>query len=502
MPSISTIEADEIIKNLPNRLWRLENLYYIRDKKGRKVKFKLNWAQRELLQNLHNQNIVLKVRQIGCTTFSSILFLDHCFWCSNIASGIIADKRESSEEIFYSKVKYALDNMPSWCKDFNQSTNDNARELRFSNGSSYRVSTGLRSGTLQNLHISEFGKICSNHPDTAREIVTGSLNTVAHDQLVIIESTAEGRGGYFYDYCQIAQALKDTGKTLSPMEMKFFFFPWYKHPEYQMSEPVLIDRDLSDYFDKLEQTLGIELSNEQKHWYAGKKAMLGEDINREYPSTPQEAFESANAGLIWGDAIAKARKEKRICYLPYDQNALVSVSFDIGIRDATALWFIQRVGKELHCIDYYENNGEGLAHYINVIKRKPYLYDSVFVPHDAAAREKGTGKSYVDIGRELGLEMTVLPRDRNELFGIEDVRAALPFCFFDEQNCAKGIKALENFRKEWNEVLGVYRDKPLHDWASHGAKSFVYAIQGLNTIGQTNTWTADRIRQIREESFF
>ena len=99
-----------------------------------------------------------------------------------------------------------------------------------------RVSTGFRSGTYQRLLVSEFGKICAKSPDVAKEIVTGSLNTVSSDQVIAIESTAEGRSGYFYEYCQTAQAIQQSGRELTPMDMRFFFFPWFDEPGYRLKK--------------------------------------------------------------------------------------------------------------------------------------------------------------------------------------------------------------------------------------------------------------------------
>lgn len=221
-------------EELSDKLWRLTNLYYITNKSGEEILFNLNWAQKELYHNEWNKNIILKSRQIGITTYCAISFLDDCFWYKNTTSGIIAHRRESAEEIFKKKVKYAYDRMPKWTRTFNIATNDRASELSFENGSTYRVSTGFRSGTYNNLLISEFGKICAQSPDVANEIVLGSLNAVADDQKVIIESTAEGREGFFYSMCKEAETLKESGRELTNMDYKFFFFPWMEEPSYRL----------------------------------------------------------------------------------------------------------------------------------------------------------------------------------------------------------------------------------------------------------------------------
>ena len=223
-------------EELNDKLWRLTHLYYITDKSGNQVLFNLNWAQKELFEGEWYKMIILKARQLGVTTFFSINFLDDCFWYPNTNSGIITHRKEDSEDVFKKKVKYAYDRMPLWTRTFNNATNDRVGELTFENGSSYRVSTGFRSGTYNRLLISEFGKICCKSPDVATEIVNGSLNTVAEDQRVVIESTAEGRSGYFFDYCQEAQRIKESGRPLTNMDYKFFFFPWMDELTYRLAK--------------------------------------------------------------------------------------------------------------------------------------------------------------------------------------------------------------------------------------------------------------------------
>src|SRR6185503_4306079 len=202
-------------EQLDSKLYRLTHFYYITDKSGNEILFNLNWAQIQLHEKEWHQMLVLKARQLGVTTYFSINFLDDCFWHPNTNAGIIAHRKEDAEDIFKKKVKYAYDRMPKWTRTFNSATNDRSGELAFENGSSYRVSTGFRSGTYQRLLVSEFGKICAKSPDVAKEIVTGSLNTVSADQIIAIESTAEGREGYFYDFAKSSEDLSQSGASLS-----------------------------------------------------------------------------------------------------------------------------------------------------------------------------------------------------------------------------------------------------------------------------------------------
>ncbi len=281
-------------KRLSDPMWRLQNLYYIVDKHGRKVRFEPNWAQKQLYHDMWYCNIILKARQLGISTFVCLLFLDRCLFNSNLAAGVIAHTREDAEQLF-KRIKFAYDSLPDAIKALRPATVDSARELVFSNGSSLRVGTSMRGSTLQYLHISEFGKICAKFPDKAQEIITGSLNTLAPGQYVFIESTAEGREGRFYEICKQAQALAASGKDLSKMDFRFHFFSWFGEPSYRIGSPLGMSQEIHEYFISLEG-LGIKLDPEQKFWYAARHATQGEDMKREFPSTPEEAWEQSTEG--------------------------------------------------------------------------------------------------------------------------------------------------------------------------------------------------------------
>ena len=453
---------------LSKRLWRLENLYYILDKQGVKKKFKLNWAQRDLYENMWHSNVILKARQLGISTFVTILFLDTCLFNGNTAAGIIAHTREDAEQLF-TKVKFAYDNLPEALKRERNIQTDRVGEMKFSNGSHFRVGTSLRSSTFQLLHISEFGKICAKYPEKAREIVTGALNTLASGQYVFIESTAEGREGAFFDICKRAQEMQNAKEKLSPLDFRFFFFPWWRDPSYQLNYWLQIPAQMQEYFDKL-KVAGITLSDAQKFWYVSKKSTQGSDMLREYPSTADEAFLASSEGLYYGSQLVLSRADNRIGKVPHDSHAKCFTAWDLGFADSTAVWIYQLVGKEIRLIEYIEDFGKPLTYYLDLLKKKPYIYEKHFVPHDAAVHELTTGQSRIEVARDLGFSFTIA--DRLPLMdGIDITRNILNRCWFDEAKCAKGILALENYKKEWNEK-GYWESKPLHNFASHGADAF------------------------------
>lgn len=303
-------------------------------------------------------------------------------------------------------------------------------------------------------------------------------NTIAAGSYCFIESTARGKEGAFYNMCVEAQKMRDSGKSLSQLDYKFYFLPWHKHPEYCLTESVHIPEDLIKYFKDLQETYSIKIAPPQMAWYAAKYKTQGDDMLREYPSTPEEAFQANIEGHYYSKYLTKARVERRIGNVPHDENLPVFVAMDLGFNDAMALWWYQKLGSELRFIDYYENSGEPLVHYIKIIKSKPYVTERVFAPHDASSTELGSGLTRVQTARNLGLEFTVLPRLSLQE-GIDAVRNMLNRCWFDDVKCEKGIRALENYRKEWNETLGTWRDHPKHDHFSNGADAFRYASMSL-----------------------
>jgi hypothetical protein len=157
----------------------------------------------------------------------------------------------------------------------------------------------------------------------------------------------------------------------------------------------------------------------------------------------------------------------------------VDTDWDLGMDDSTAIWFSQtHVGGKVALIDYYEASGEGLAHYRDVLSRKPYTYETHWAPHDIQVRELGVGKSRLSIAADLGLYFQVAPRISAEKGqevheGINAARMFLRKCYFDATKTAEGLDALQNYHWPFNKVMNEFNTStPVHDWASHGADAF------------------------------
>lgn len=185
------------------------------------------------------------------------------------------------------------------------------------------------------------------------------------------------------------------------------------------------------------------------------------------------SFESAVVGSYYGNAMRRAEKEERITSVPYEDGLLVDTYWDLGVDDSTTIWFVQQLGKEIRLIDYYENSGEGLAHYISKLKSKDYNYGEHYAPHDIEVREMGTGKSRKEVARTLGIKFKVAPRLSIQ-DGINAARGIMSRCYFDEDKCLRGIQALRSYKKDWDAKNKVFKKNPKHDWSSHGADAFRY----------------------------
>ncbi len=466
----------ELKRLMSDQLWRINNLYKIIGKAGKLVPFKMNWAQEAFYHEMHYLNAILKARQLGFTTFIQIFMLDECLFNANTRCGTIAHSLEDAKAIFRDKIKGAYDSLPDQLKAERPTIADSALELRLANNSGIRVGTSLRGGTFNFLHISELGKIAAKFPERAREIRTGALNTIHHGQVAFIESTAEGEEGDFYDLCEVSKAKARIGSKLTPLDFKFHFFPWWKEPGYRLDpDGVVIDQVAQRYFAALRDEHGIVLDDWQKAWWVKKKETQQEDMGREFPSTPEEAFAASVEGAFYGAWMAKAEEQGRIGDFKALPGIPVHTAWDIGRHDATAIWFFQRLHDRIRVVGYYENDGEAMPFYAAKVKElfaeNGWLRTEESVdwfPHDGKVTEWGSGKTRLEQSVGEGLNPRI-PLAMTLHDGINAVRAIIPICDYDQAGCASGVKVLKNYRKEWNKVRAVWSREPLHNWASHGA---------------------------------
>lgn len=200
-----------------------------------------------------------------------------------------------------------------------------------------------------------------------------------------------------------------------------------------------------------------------------RRNMSEDEYNQEFECS----FDASVKGAYYAKELEQARKDNRITNVELDRFAPVMTAWDIGYSDSTAIVIFQKIRNELRVIDYYENSGESLDHYVQVLRDKGYNYSIHYLPHDARAKSMQTGYSIEEVMRKQGLRVEVLPAEAI-LAGINAVRMTFNRIWIDKEKCEKLIDALSQYQKEWDEKRGEFKDKPLHDWTSHGSDAFRY----------------------------
>ena len=214
-----------------------------------------------------------------------------------------------------------------------------------------------------------------------------------------------------------------------------------------------------------------------------KKAMGDNKYEQEF----EVSFDSPIIGSYYGEIIKDIASKNHIRDIETESATAKFTAWDLGMSDSTSIWVAETIGGEIRIIDYYEDHGKSLDHYIAWLDEKGYRDYNHILPHDVMVRELGTGKSRYEILSDAGLNIDVA-RKMSVEDGIQAVRARLPNTWFKKTNTVdKGLECLRNYRRVFNEKLNVYQEKPLHDWSSHAADAFRYLMIGLDTGNNTRS---------------
>lgn len=202
---------------------------------------------------------------------------------------------------------------------------------------------------------------------------------------------------------------------------------------------------------------------------AARREMSEEEFNQEFECS----FAAAMVGAYFGKQMEEAENQGRITKVLADPNVYVNTWWDLGLDDATAIWFTQPSGMNYRVLKYMEASDVDLPTWVRQVKNLPYNYDRHYLPHDAMQRDFGTNKTRAQIMENLGLRpLEVQPKFRKE-DQINAARTMIQKCYFDREGCEKGINALKNYQRKWDEKNKSFAAKPLHNWASHGADAFM-----------------------------
>lgn len=495
-------------KNLASKMWRLNHLYTIVTKDTEKKIMKLNYSQRRILGDFkHNRKIILKSRQQGISTLYLAYNLDSCLTKFNYSAGIQSYGQDEANKLAL-RARIMWDDMPSAFKTALgvELVKCNQDGMFFSNGSVLKIGN-FRGDTLQSLHVSELGKIAIKFPEKARELKTGAFEAVGKNNKITIESTAEGKTGLFYELWQKAYLKGIANTQLSPFDFQAIFLSWLIDPDCNIGIEVPIPIELNRYFTDLEIKLQTKLTMTQKWWYASKYETLGEDMKREYPSYPEEAFEQSIEGTYYKHEYPKLKIRSNL----YDPNLKVHMAMDLGMNDEFSIGFVQVFEhsgiKVPKIIGEYQNNGYGIEHYAEVCKalsrERGWVFGKAAVPHDIKVKELIAGKTRWDAMKEYGFDL-VLVKKHYIVDGIEATRQFLKIVEIDE-SCELIRSAIQNYRKKYDSKLGVFLDSPLHDEFSHPADMIRYMAMWFKHTCPTDNYTIginkSSVLRTKENSF-
>jgi len=508
---IESVKDEETFKWLSqSKLWRLNHWYTIIDKDGNKLPFKMNRAQHLAFarQLKHPRSIILKSRQRGISTFFLINYFDDAITLPNLTVGMQSYGLEESAALL-EKLTVAWESLNEYIKNSLLGVGlvkNNTKAMSFTNGSQVKVATSFRGTTLHRLHVSELGKIANKDPKKARELKTGTLQAIKAGNPAAIESTAEGQHNAFHEWWYVAVDLVDerTLKDFDPV-----FLSWVDDPDCQLSVMQIESDEDKLELAKIEEewieysgvSKDFRLTPGQRAWFVASRRELGDKFYQEYPHTPEAAFAAVrdgtyyaklwrNEGNVYGETIEVRQPDGSVVKQRlltngrerlYDPLLPVHTAWDLGVNDVMVIIFFQVFGAELRVIDEYHNSGEGLEHYTRMLAKKGkvegYKYGTAVLPHDAKVFEMGASMTRKARLRELGVrKVKVLPRTKSVNTDIEQVRKAIPKMWIDPIKASYILKMMGRYSKKWDEILGNYKDKPLHDEWSNPADAVRYMV--------------------------
>lgn len=475
---------------LANREWRLDNLYWIKNKEGVPIRFKRNLAQRVFSAREWWRDCILKSRKLGFSTLIGIKMLDRCMFASNQVGGIV-DQTLDDAKSKLAAVRFAYERMPESMRLANQLTIDNQEELAWQNGSAIVAGTSYRGDTPQMLHVSEFGPISAKNPMAAKEIKNGSFPSVPKSGKIWVESTAMGTSGEFFEMVKRGEQLEATGEPLSQIDFKLSFFGWYNDPDNRLPVNLVhIPADMREYFAELEKKHGIKTDGQQQAWYVKTREFLGpDDMKSEHPSTPDECFFASLEGAYFKDEMNRARRDGRVGKpVPYDSSRPVHTYWDLGLDGNMAIGFMQTDGVRHRHIDFARGEHSGLKEGIKIIKEKAetrgFVYGKHYGPHDLKTREWGdmegvTARSRKEIAAEHGIDFIVVSKVADKQDSIEAARRLIATSYFCSEYAGDLVECLDNYTKMWNKTTMQWMALPAKNGFDHGADAFQQIAMGL-----------------------
>lgn len=289
-----------------------------------------------------------------------------------------------------------------------------------------------------------------------------------------------------YDIAWFAEAQRASQRSLQllrPTMRKDTSEMWFDWNPESDADPV--DKLLRGE-NRPANSIVVEANWRDNPWFP---SVLRKEMEEDRAADPELAahiwdgtYRQAPKGAYYAKLLAEAKLQGRVGRVPYDPTLAVHVSWDLGNGPNMCAWFSQWVRREVRIIDFLQGTEEALqegwAWYFKQLRAKPYSYGNMILPHDARASQRAAGKGDDQTVREAGYKTRITdPMDPGE--GVKIVQKFIPLCWIDEERCAEGLKALNNYQMNWDDKMRVDRG-PLHNWASHPADAFRHLVQAYN----------------------
>ena len=464
--------------DLANPLWRLRNLYHIKQASdGRIIKFAPRPEQQRVYDMLFKEGvkrlIILKARRLGMSTALDVLLTDQMLWNAGTQCSLVDQTAADAERKLATIAKVALDNLPPVALQCIEKVRDSGSILEVSvageAASSFFAGLRARGGTNNWLHLSEWGVIQADDPRRSEEILTGAIPSAEHGRIIVETTWKGGRGGHLWDIVKGALETPEAAKT--DKDWRVVFFPWWKDPTYVVEGDVAtISPAISQYLDQMQSQTGHTFSDQQRLWYDRQSRDLGLFIFREFPTTLDECFKSPVEGALYAGELDKLRASGAISAFKTDNSTLVHTAWDLGSPVNTVVWYFQVIGgNEIRVIDCDMDLDMTPVQRVGHMLAKGYSYGAHFLPHDAAAT-RTSGKADAQVYTEAGLaNVRVLPRTHDIWIGINACLQMFPRFSFRLPACERGLDALANYAYKRSSATGIVVNEPVHNWASHAA---------------------------------
>lgn len=476
---LSDSELEFLNTSLASKKWRMNNLYTIYDKNNNKRIMRLNLSQQRVLYEFqHNRKIILKSRQQGISTLFLAYYLDSCLFKPGYQAGIQSYGLDESAKLQKRALLMWEELDPAVKKLLNlELVSNNSKGMTFSNGATLKIGN-FRGDTLQGLHVSEMAKIAKYYPDKAHELVTGAFQAIGTKGKITVESTAEGNSGLFYDMWHKAK----RRTKLTPLDFQPIFLPWTDDPDCNLDDEFQPEPWMLEELEALKPHLSKPLTQTQLNWYFAKLYELEDKFNQEYPATPELAFAQSVDGTYFKHQYDRLLKDERVGYFPHIQGFPVDLAMDLGMNDEFTIVFAQKLPGQPRVINYYENSGQGIEYYADILnalaEKYGYTYGRIYLPHDAQVRELGTGLSRLEMFRKLGFRNISIVKKLSFADSIQATRTLLDNIALDEKHAQDLITSIQMYRKKYDQRLGVYLDKDVHDEHSHRIAALRYLAHG------------------------